>query len=110
MSVILLNHYEEGNRQIAVHGQFVGRILNFNEEQRKNSDDNWRKADEDIKPVGRIPRCVAMLWQQMGILDDAEELMKALERNPEYKRTEKHISNSRITSQFHDLAAGNGRK
>ena len=87
----LLDYRLVGDKQIATHGQVVGHILNFCEEERKNSDENWQRADEDIKPVGRIPRVVMMLWQQMGIMDDANELMKALERNPEWKRTNKRL-------------------
>lgn len=71
-------------------GQRVGRILNRNEQDRLNSNENW-KRDEDMKHVGRIPRSVYMLWKEAGILDDEKELDKALERNPEYKTTEKRL-------------------
>ena len=71
-------------------GQTVGRILNRNEADRRNSDENWEK-DEDIKLVGRIPRSIWMLWKEAGITEDEKELEKALERNPEYKTTEKRL-------------------
>lgn len=71
-------------------GQTVGRILNQNEIDRKDSDDNW-KQDKDIKLVGRIPRSIWMLWQEAGITDDEAALERALERNPEYKTTEKRL-------------------
>lgn len=70
--------------------QRTGTILNRNEQDRKNSDDNWKK-DEDIKLVGRVPRIVWMLWQQLGITEDENELARALERNSEYKTTEKRL-------------------
>lgn len=89
--LVLFDHIERGEDQIAVHGQTVGDILNFNEEQRKNSDENWQKADADLKPVARIPRATWIKLQQLGIADDADELMKFLERNPIYKRTEKRL-------------------
>lgn len=87
----LVRKYVEGDKQIGVHAQRVGLILNANEEDRKNSDENWSKSDPDIKRVGCIPRTIAILWQQNGIMDDPDELMKALERNPEYKTTEKRL-------------------
>lgn len=99
----LLQHYEQGDKQIAVHGQVVGDILNFNEDQRKNSDENWQRADEDIKPVARIPRIVWTYLQTIGLDQDAEGLMLWLEKHPEWKRTEKRIANTRKTDQFMDL-------
>lgn len=70
--------------------QRIGNILNRNETDRLNSDENW-KRDDDIKLVGRIPRSTYMLWKDAGILDDEKELDRALERNPEYKTTEKRL-------------------
>lgn len=73
------------------YAQRVGTILNDNEEARKNSDENWNAADPDIKKVGSVPRVVWLLWEQMGITNDSNELLKALERNQEFKTTEKKL-------------------
>lgn len=102
-AVQLLNVQTTEESIRAVHGQFTGHITNFNEEQRKNSDENWQRADADMKPVARIPRIVWIYLQSMGISDDPEELARWLDMHPEYKRTEKHLSNTRIVHQFHDL-------
>jgi len=88
-SLILADHKIVGDEQIATHAQFDGYIREFCHEERKNSDENWQKADEDIKAVGRVPKALWLLWEQQGITEDATELMKALERNPEFKRTNK---------------------
>ncbi|KAB0668945.1 hypothetical protein F6V30_13995 [Oryzomonas sagensis] len=98
----LLVYQTDGHEMFATHGQVVGRIMNFNEEQRKNSEENWNAADPDMKPVARIPRVVAIKLQQLGILEDADELGKWLERHPEYKRTEKQIGEK--PKLFVDLA------
>ena len=89
--VILTGHWNEGDKQIATHTQDITAILEFNKEQRKESDHNWRKADEDIKPVARIPKVVWMRLKQLGVDEQAQELMKFLERNPHFKRTEKRL-------------------
>lgn len=89
--LILADHSLVGDQQIATHAQFDGYIRRFNYEERKNSDENWQKADPDLKAVGRVPKAVWLLWEQQGITEDANELMKALERHPEWKRTEKQL-------------------
>lgn len=89
--LILLDHRLVGDHQIATHGQFDGYIREFCHEQRKVSDENWQKGDPDIKAVGRVPKALWLLWEQQGITEDANELMRALERHPEFKRTEKRL-------------------
>lgn len=83
---------KEDGQMKAVYAQEVGRILNANEEDRRNSDENWRNADEDIKKVGRIPLTTWLLWVQAGITDDPLKLLQMLERNPIYKTTEKQLA------------------
>jgi hypothetical protein len=101
--MFLTDHSLIGDQQIATHAQDCTDILEFNKNQRKDSDENWRLADEDIKPVARIPRVVWLRLQQLGIDDQAQELMKYLEANPQYKRTEKQIGEK--PKQYYDLAA-----
>ena len=89
--IIRYRHFDRGDQQIAVYAQDFRDVWEFNERQRLDSADNWQKADPDIKPVARVPRVVWLLWQQQGICDDENELMRALERHPEWKRTEKRL-------------------
>ena len=105
---VLVDYRLVGDEQIGTHAQCVGNILNFNEEQRKHSDANWQLADPDIKPVARIPRVVWMSLNRMGITDTeaAKELMQWLERNPQWKRTEKQLEKK--APQYFDLAAERG--
>lgn len=92
MSRLILADYSlVDDKQIATHAQFDGYIRQFCHGERKNSDENWQKADPDIKAVGRVPKALWLLWEQQGITEDSDLLMKALERNPEFKRTEKRL-------------------
>ena len=79
-----------GDTMTAQYAQRVGHILNRNADDRKSTDDNW-KRDADMKLVGRIPKTVYILWKELGILDDERELDKALERHKEWKTTEKTL-------------------
>lgn len=84
---------QRGDGVIAGHySQRVGEILNANEEDRINSDENWSKADPDMKKVARIPRVVYMQLQQAGVVDDPQQLLQFLERNPQYKVTDKKFA------------------
>ena len=105
---ILVDYKEEGDQQIATHAQDVSRIFNFNEEQRKHSDENWKLADPEIKPVARIPRVVWMHLTRLGITDTdaAMELMQWLEKFPMWKRTEKQIGE--LPRLYFDFTACHG--
>jgi hypothetical protein len=100
---VLVDHFTHGDEQVATHAQDISRIFNFCEEQRKNSDENWKLADPDIKPVARIPRVVWMALQRQGLTDTdaAKELMQWLELFPMWKRTEKTLEAK--PPQYHDL-------
>ena len=73
------------------HVQDIAPVFNSNEEIRKNSDEDWSKAGH-MKQVGRVPVSVWLLWESMGITEDPKELLKALERNPEWKTTVKQLA------------------
>ena len=100
----LADYRLEGDKQIATHVQDTTSILAFNAEQRRNSDENWQKADEDLKAVARIPLSVWLRLEAAGIADDAKELDKWLEENPQFKRTEKQLAAK--PGMIFDLAGG----
>lgn len=80
----------EKDNVIITHGQECVDILQDNYEAKKNTDEIWNKSPE-MKQVGAIPFIVAELWKSMGIMDNPKELMRALERNPEFKTTAKRL-------------------
>jgi len=81
----------DGDKFYARHTQDVSAVMNLNEEQRKNTDDDWR-VDKEFKHVGRVPRVIWLLWESMGITEDPKELLKALERHKDtLKTTDKQL-------------------
>ncbi len=86
----LIDIEEEGDKIKFTHGQEIREYLEDNKEARKYTDENW-KACKTMKRVGSIPFAVWLLWESMGITNDPKELLKALERNPEFKTTEKRL-------------------
>lgn len=89
-SLMLYGARFAGDKIICTHVQQVGDILNDNERMRIDTGENWDKS-EDLKLAARIPFSVYFLWESIGITQDPKELAKALERNPEYKTTDKRL-------------------
>jgi aspartate oxidase len=88
--LFLTDAYFQDRQFIAEHAQDVSAVFNSNEDIRKNSDEDWNKAG-NMKLVARVPQVVWLMWESMGITDDPQELLKALERNAEWKTTEKQL-------------------
>lgn len=86
----LIDIQEDKDKIKYIHGQDITPYLEDNYENRKYSDEHW-KASKDMKRVGSIPWAVWLLWESVGITNDPKELLKALERNPEFKTTEKRL-------------------
>lgn len=74
----------------ATHVQEIGGILHANALDRQNSDENWNQS-KDLKLGARVPVSVWFMWEQVGITKDDKLLKAALNRNPEYKVTEKEL-------------------
>lgn len=89
--LILLNGRNEGDKVIFTHGQETKHILEENARRRKNSDEEWANSDPDMKQAASIPMVVWLLWESAGITKDKKQLLKAIERNKEYKVTEKRL-------------------
>jgi hypothetical protein len=89
--LILNDAYFTEKEFVAEHVEDVSSVFNSNEDIRKNSDEDWNKAGH-MKLVGRVPEVVWLMWESMGITDNPKELLKALERNAEWKTTEKQLA------------------
>ncbi len=92
MSDLILTDYEilDDYRFKVTHHQDVSGILKANALDRQNSDENW-KCGKDMKLGARVPMAVWLMWEQAGITKDDKALRAALNRNPEYKVTEKEL-------------------
>lgn len=88
--LILLGERKEEDKVYHTHGQDIRPILEENARRRKNSDADWA-SDPDMKQAASIPMAVWLLWESTGITNDKKELLKAIERNKEYKTTEKQL-------------------
>ncbi len=92
MSELTLIDIEEQSKDKIkfIHGQDIKPYLEDNYEEKKHTDENW-KACDTMKRVGSVPWAVWLLWESLGITENPKELLKALERNPEFKTTEKRL-------------------
>lgn len=90
MELELIDIEEKDDKIKLVHGQDITEYLKDNYEDRKYSDENWGACDT-MKRVGSVPWAVWLLWESLGITENPKELLKALERNPEFKTTEKRL-------------------
>lgn len=86
----LIGLKEDGDKLIITHGQDTTSILKNNYEARKHTNEVW-KHGKDIKQVASIPFVVWLLWESCGITKDPIELLKAIERNKEYKVVDKRL-------------------
>lgn len=87
----LVKIQNEGAEIKVTHGQTVGHILNANEIHRKNSDEHWNNGSKTMQHVGCISEVAWVMLQAQGIANDPKEILRWLERNPEYKVTEKKL-------------------
>lgn len=92
MSDLILTNFEniDDYRFRVTHVQDVAQILESNRLDRQNSDANWQ-AGKDLKMGARVPVSIWFMWEQAGITKDDKQLRAALNRNPEYKVTEKEL-------------------
>lgn len=92
MSELILTNFEniDADRFRVTHIQNVTPILEANRLDRLHSDLNWQQG-KDMKHAARVPMATWLLWESMGITSDDKLLMEALNRNPEYKTTEKTL-------------------
>lgn len=90
MELKLIDIQEEKDNIKIIHGQECEEILRDNYELKKYSNENWQACD-NLKKVGSIPWAVWLFWESVGITEDPKELLRALERNPEFKTTEKRL-------------------
>lgn len=92
MSELILTNYEVLNdHQFKVtHQQDVTSILEANYQDRKDTDENWRKG-KDMKLAARIPMATWLEWQRLGITDDSAALLQAINLHPELKTVNKEL-------------------
>ncbi|MEW6095741.1 MAG: hypothetical protein AB1567_04335 [bacterium] len=86
----LLKTKLRGDKIIFVYGEETADILKANYEDRKNTDEIWKKGKE-MKLAGRIPRTIFLKWEKLGLTQDPKDLLRMLERYPEYKTTTKRL-------------------
>lgn len=80
----------EKDKLIITHGQEISDILRDNYEARNHTDEVWKQG-KDIKQIASVPFVVWLLWESCGITKDPVELLKAIERNKEYKVVDKRL-------------------
>ncbi|MEW6095365.1 MAG: hypothetical protein AB1567_02395 [bacterium] len=87
----LLRTELKGDKIIFVYGEEITDVLKANYEDRKNTDEIWKKGKE-MKSAGRIPATVFLEWEKLGLTQDSDDLLKMLEKyHPEYKTTTKRL-------------------
>ena len=80
----------EGDKLKVTHGQETKSILLNNQEARKYTNEVWAQG-KDLKQVASVPFVVWALWEACGITKDPKELLKAIERNKEWKVVDKQL-------------------
>lgn len=82
---------EVGDKVLFHRAQDMNPYLLDNKEDRKNSAEDWARG-HDMKRVASVPIGMWEFLESCGIAGDEKELAKFLDRNPEYKTVEKHLS------------------